>query len=829
MLKRFPSYRQLDSMDCGPACLKIIAKHYGRYIDLQLLRDRCGMTREGVSFNDLSVAAESIGLRSLAVKPTFEELKDRVPLPCIAHWQGKHFVVVYKFTANRVYVSDPATGLVSYSVADFKKNWLPEGKERGVIMTFDPQPGFKEDSMKPKKGNRFGRFYKYLAPYKKSFLQLILIMLLITGAQAAIPFITKSIIDIGVSRQDLNFITLMFLGHLILLLSTLASNGVRNWILLHVSSRLNIQMISDYLIKLMKLPLLYFENRQMGDILQRANDHERIQNFIINSSVTILFSVLTFIVFSVILIIFNIYIFLIFLAGTTLFVIWVLLFQRVRRLLDIKYFELAADNRSQWIETLSTMPDIKLNNYDKKKRWRWEGIQAGLYKVNLKLLQANQSQDLGGQFITSLTTIGLTFYAARGVVMGDMTLGMLISIQYIMGQLNGPLLQIVPFVRAAQFAKISFIRLDEIHHQKDEENEANLSNVLLPKDKSIHLKNVSFKYSPNDAPVLTNINVSIPEGKVTAIVGHSGSGKTTFLKLLMGLYPPSYGDLTVGGTHLGNINFREWRDRIGAVLQEGKIFSDTILNNIVLEDDHIDYDKLDMAVDTANIRKSIEKLPMGFYTKMGELGRGLSQGQKQRILIARALYKNPEYLFFDEATNALDAHNERQIIENLETVFAGKTVVVAAHRLSTIVKADQILVLAGGNLVEMGTHESLLRQKGYYSRLVGHQMAMERHDAAHQAAAQGQQAPMDLSQLPPEARNMINQLQAAGGAPNGNGQPTTYQLEAPKDGQSGGKETPKPLNSQLAKQQQNGQGTPPTEPGKPDAPNNTNNQEGGNQ
>ncbi|SDJ04497.1 ATP-binding cassette, subfamily B [Pedobacter sp. ok626] len=728
MLKTFPVDRQLDKMDCGPACLKTISKFYGKYYSLQYLRDKCGLSREGVSFLDLSYAAEGIGLRSISIKATIQDLYEKVPLPCIIHWANSHFVVVYKATAKRIYVSDPAKGLVSYSYPEFTENWYKQKYDlkKGVLLALEPQADFKliHENEKRNRKKTIGNLVAYFTPYKKNFVNLFVVMFIVTLLQALLPFISKAVIDVGIQRQDVDFINIVLIANIAIILSITLSNAVRDWILVHITSRINIALISDYLMKLMKLPITFFETKLTGDILQRANDHERIRSFIMNNSLNMVFSVLTFVVFGIILWVYNTFIFYTFLVGSTLYVVWVLAFLKLRRKLDWNYFELISKNQSYWVETIEGMQDIKVNNYEKAKRWKWENIQAKLYKVNLRSLTVNNIQNLGAQCIDSIKNLLITFFCAKAVIAGEITFGVMISTQFIIGMLSGPVQQFVSFIVSAQFAHLSFLRLNEIHEQEEEDEHMGNNSLALIQDKSLLLKNVFFQYTRNSPVVINGLHLSIPEGKVTAIVGDSGSGKSTLLKLLLRLYKPTYGEIMIGGMNLNNIGLKQWRDKVGVVMQDGKIFSDTIMNNIVLDDEKIDYERLRDAVETANIATEIEQLPLGYQTMMGERGRGLSGGQKQRVLIARALYKNPDFLFFDEATNSLDTINEQKIISALESVFKDKTVIVVAHRLSTVRKADQIVVMRKGSVVEIGTHDTLMKKGGLYYQLVASQVEL---------------------------------------------------------------------------------------------------------
>jgi len=700
--KSFPMDRQFDMMDCGPACLKIVAKYYGKYYSLPYLRDLCGNTREGVSLAGISHGAESIGLRSLAVRCALQDIVEKVSLPVIIHWANSHFVVLYKVRQERngklkFHIADPAKGLVGYSQTEFEDKWIKRNENRtsGLALLLEPQADFKQRQAgeKAERGRHLENILGYFLPYKKSFLYLGIVMLLLTAMQAVLPFISKAVIDVGIQTQDTDFIHIVLIAHLALIVSITLCSVVRDWILQHMSSRINIALISDYLIKLMKLPVSFFENKMLGDILQRANDHERIRAFVMNNSLNLFFSALTFLIFSTVLLIYNTVIFYVFIAGSTLYILWVTGFLRLRKKLDWDYFELTAKNQSYWVETIGGIQDIKVNNYERAKRWKWEGIQARLFRVNLRMLGINNLQNLGANFIDSVKNLLITFFCAKAVIVGEITFGVMISTQFMIGMLNGPVQQLISFMASFQFAQISFLRLNEIQMLKNEDEDTGNNDLALTEKKDIILKNVSFQYTNTSPIILKNIHLTIPEGKITAIVGDSGSGKSTLLKLLLRLYRPSYGEILVGGMNINNIGLRQWREKCGVVMQDGKMFNDTILNNIVLDDEQPDMERLRKAVCVANIGEEIERLPLGYQTKMGEDGRGLSGGQKQRVLIARALYKNPDILFFDEATNALDTINEKKITAAIDEVFHGKTVIVVAHRLSTIRKAQQIIVM----------------------------------------------------------------------------------------------------------------------------------------
>ncbi|BAR51752.1 ABC transporter, ATP-binding protein [Tannerella forsythia KS16] len=724
LFRRFPVEYQMDSQDCGPASLKIIAKHFGKFYSLQFMRDRCGITKEGVSLLDLSTGAESIGLRTLAIKCTTNDVVNSIPFPAILFWKNSHFVVVYHSDKKHIWVSDPAKGRIKYSHEEFKQGWYQKGEKRGVLLAVEPTAEFKDSKAeREQKKNSFSSILKYFFPYKHNFGLIFIIMLVVTALQGMLPFISKAVIDVGIRTSDVKFIHMVLIGNISILLSVMIFNVLRDWILLHITARVNIALISDYLIKLMKLPVTFFENKLMGDILQRAQDHERIRSFIMNNSLALIFSTFTFVIFSIILLIYNAIIFYIFLAGSILYVCWVLLFLSIRKKLDWEYFELLSRNQSYWVETVSAIQDIKIYNYEKYRRWKWEEIQARLYHVNKRVLAITNAQNLGAQFIESIKNMGIVFFCAMAVIKGDITFGVMISTQFIIGMLNGPLVQFINFVVGAQYAKISFLRINEIRQLEDEEELLSIGNTsILPEKKTIRLENIHFQYTQNSPLVLRNIYLQIPEDKITAIVGGSGSGKSTLLKLLVRLYKPSYGEIKMDTMNVNAINLHQWRNLCGVVMQDGKMFSDTILNNIVLDADRIDYDRLREVCRIAQIEDEINAMPKGFETIVGETGRGLSGGQKQRLLIARALYKNPKFLFLDEATNALDSINERKIVDALNNAFQQRTVVVIAHRLSTIRNADQIVVLDKGFIVEAGNHKTLMEKRGHYFELVSSQM-----------------------------------------------------------------------------------------------------------
>ncbi len=724
----FPFVKQPDAMDCGPACLKMVAAWYKKTFSLESIRKKCFITREGVSFLGLSEAADSLGFKTIGVKIPFDMFTENVPLPCIVHWKQRHFIVVYKIKNNKIWAADPAVGLVKYDKEEFIRNWtstMVDGKPAGLVLIVEPTPSFFEKESEQERSRGFKFLFKYFKLYDKYFYQLILGLLIGSCIQLIIPFLTQSIVDIGLNNNDLGFIYLILFAQLALVIGRMSVEFIRGWLLLHIGTRVNVAIISGFLQKLMQLPLSFFETKLTGDILQRIEDNNRIEEFLTSASLSILFSFFNLIIFGIVLAIFSLKILALFLIGSILYILWVSLFMKPRARLDHQRFKQMSIAGSKLINIVNGIQEIKLTQSETSKRWDWERLQASLFGLKVKGLGIIQYQSAGATFINEVTNLLITVVAATAVLKGAMTLGMMLAVQFIIGQLNVPVNQIISFFRMSQDAKMSLDRLAEVHDMENEEHEPEMKVRKLPDKKDLFVNNVSFQYEgPNSPYALKDVDLFLEENKTTAIVGTSGSGKTTLLKLILGFYQPIAGDILIGDTRLSNLSLKIWREKTGAVMQDGFLFPESIASNIAPGIDEIDEERLIKASEIANIKGFIESLPMGYNTKIGANGHGLSEGQMQRLLIARVVYKNPEILIFDEATNSLDANNEKAIVENLAGFFKGKTVIIVAHRLSTVRNADKIVVMDNGRIVESGTHDSLIENNGAYYNLIKNQLEL---------------------------------------------------------------------------------------------------------
>jgi len=724
----FPFVKQPDAMDCGPACLKMVAGFYKMTFSLETLRKKCYITREGVSFLGLSEAADSLGFRTIGVKITFELLTENVPLPCIVHWRQKHFIVVYKIKNDIIWAADPAIGLIKFTREEFTSNWastIVEGKQAGLVLIIEPTPSLYKNENEKEKRSGFRFLFKYFKLYRKYLYQLVFGLILGSCIQLVIPFLTQSIIDIGLNNNDIGFIYLILFAQLALAFGRMSVEFIRGWLLLHIGSRVNVAVISGFLQKLMSLPVSFFDTKLTGDILQRIEDNNRIEEFLTSASLNILFSFFNLVVFGIVLAVFSFKILALFLTGSVIYIVWVSIFMKSRARLDHLRFKQMSVSGNKLINIVNGMQEIKLTQSELSMRWDWEKLQATLFGLKVKGLSIIQYQSAGATFINEITNILITIVAATAVLKGDMTLGMMLAVQFIIGQLNVPVSQIIGFFRMSQDAKMSLDRLAEVHNLEEEEPDPEVKVRKLPEKKDIYFNGLSFQYEgPRSPYALKDINLFIEENKITAIVGTSGSGKTTLLKMLLGFYHPVAGEILIGDLKLSNLSLKIWREKVGAVMQDGFLFPDTIAANIAPGSEEINEERLIKAVEIANIKTFIESLPMGYNTKIGNSGHGLSEGQKQRLLIARVIYKNPDIIVFDEATNSLDANNEKVIVENLQAFFEGKTVIVVAHRLSTVRGADQIVVLDNGRIIESGNHESLIAKRGAYYNLVKNQLEL---------------------------------------------------------------------------------------------------------
>ena len=727
-----PLCLQKDSMQCGIACLQMVCKYFGREYSMNTLSKLCFATTEGVSMLGINEAANILGLHTTCVRAATSILSE-AHLPCILHWNQNHFVVLYKVkNGKKFYIADPGKGLVTYSLEEFKKHWIStrsNEEDKGIAMFLETTPAFftykmeGEENIKEKRSFRF--LFGYVKKYRKYFGQIILGLIVGSLLQLVLPFLTQSIVDVGIKNQDIGFVWLILLGQLMLTISRTAIDFIRRWLLLHISLRINISLVSDFFIKLLKLPMSFFDTKLMGDLMQRMNDHSRVNNFLTQQTLNITFAMLTFVVFSVVLFFYNKLVFAIFLLGSVLYGGWMTLFLKRRKVLDYELFEQQAINNNKTYEFITSMQEIKLQDCEQRRRWEWEDTQADLFGVQMKSLKLQQTQEAGSIFINEVKNIIITVVAATAVIHGQMTLGMMLAVQYIIGQLNSPVEQLMNFFYSLQDVKISLERINEIHQMDDENGKEGLKTSIENKNEGIDIKNVMFKYDPHALrKTIDDVNIHIPQGKVTAIVGASGSGKTTLIRLILGYYPVLDGKIAIGNTDINTLNKRWWRRQCGVVMQDGVLFSESIARNIAVDDGDIDKERLLKAAEIACIKDYVTALPLKFNTKIGRDGVGLSQGQKQRILIARAVYKNPDYIFLDEATNSLDANNERSIVENLDKFYKGKTVVIVAHRLSTVKNADQIVVIDHGKVVEIGNHESLTAKRGAYYNLVKNQLEL---------------------------------------------------------------------------------------------------------
>lgn len=728
-MKNVPLVIQHDSMQCGIACLAMVCGLYGKRYSLGFLSRYCFATTEGVSLLGISQAAQRLGFETVSGRIITNEFRTET-LPCILHWNQNHFVVLYKLSKDGryFYIADPGKGKIKYSRKDFERHWLSTqtgSESKGIAMFLKPtQDFYNRHDIQTEEQRSFGFLWGYIMEYRKYFFQIFLGLLLGCVLQLLMPFLTQGIVDLGIRHKDLGLIWMILLGELMIVTGRTATDFIRRWLLLHISMRINISLVSDFFIKLLKLPMSFFDTKLMGDLLQRMDDHSRVQSFLTNQVLGIMFSMLSLVVFGFVLFIYNRLIFGVFLLGSISYGFWIVHFLSRRKVLDYELFEQQAINQNKTYQFITSMQEIKLQDCEQRRRWEWEDTQADLFNIQMKALKLQQTQEAGSIFINELKNILITVLAATAVINGQITLGAMLAIQYIVGQLNSPIEQLMGFIYSLQDVKISLERINEIHQSENEENRDNQI-TTFEDSKGIEIKNIDFKYDPHALrKTLEGISFDIPEGKVTAIVGSSGSGKTTLIKLMLGYYKVMAGTVLIAGRNINEYNMKWWRRHCGVVMQDGVIFSESIARNIAVGDDDIDTDRLEQAARIACIHDYVMALPLKYNTRIGPDGVGLSQGQKQRILIARAVYKNPDFIFLDEATNSLDAKNEREIVENLDKFYQGRTVVVVAHRLSTVKNADQIVVIDDGRVVEKGNHNTLIARRGAYYNLVKNQLEL---------------------------------------------------------------------------------------------------------
>ena len=725
-MKKFPLILQRDAIQCGVSCLQMICKYYGQSYSFEELEKICIPTVEGISLLGVKDAAETLGLSTTCCQLSLNALK-KISFPCILHWNQNHFVVMYKYKQGKFYIADPGIGKIEYLEKEFVKYWSFDGQNSnmGTCLLLLPTKSFLKNRKQVKeKNSSLEVVIGYIQQYKK-YLAIIAMGLLVGCIlEIILPFLTQSIVDIGIHRQDINLIFLILLGELMIVVGKTSIDFIRRWLLLHISVRLNLFLVSDFFIKLLRLPMSFFESKLIGDFMQRIGDHNRIQNFLTNQVLSLLFAFVSFLVLGSVLAFYDIKIFVTFTIGSIVYGTWIALFLKERKIIDYKLFGLQAKNQDRTFQFITSIQEIKLQGCECRRRWEWEDNQADLFTVQMRSMKLQQTQEAGSIFINEVKNIIITVLAATAVIHGHMSLGAMLAVQYIIGQLNSPIEQLMSFVNSFQDVKLSLERINEIHKVKEEETNRNQLTEFRDADKSIYINQIDFKYTHSRKKNIEDVTLCIPQGKVTAIVGASGCGKTTLLKLLLGFYPVIKGSISIAGHNLNEYNVKWWRKHCGVVMQDGVIFSESIARNIAVGDGEVDTERLEQAARIANIHDYIMGLPLKYNTQIGRDGVGLSQGQKQRILIARAVYKNPAYIFLDEATNALDAKNEKAIVENLNEFYKGRTVIVVAHRLSTVKNADQIIVLDNGKVVETGNHASLIEKQGVYYNLVKNQLEL---------------------------------------------------------------------------------------------------------
>ena len=730
-MKRLPVVIQHDTTDCGVACIAMVCSWYSINLSLSELKEQCVPTMEGVSLKSIANTLENFGFRAIGGRITTTALIEKVTLPVILHWHQNHFVVLFKITRKKsgvlFHIADPATGPVIYSLEEFEREWISTRtlhEDKGVaLLIYKQENGIVYNHDKSDKQHAthiFSTILPYFREYKWFFFTVIFGYACLSLSQLIVPYLTKTIVDVGIASKDIHFIIIVLVAQLALLLGTTSARWVNNWIILHISTRISLSLVSNFLIKLMKLPIAFFDQTKVGDIIQRIGDHGRIESFITSQSLSLLYHIITFLVFGFAILTYSVNIFIVFLCFSAAYFIWLITFMKKRKELDYKFFRINADNNNTIYRLIHGMQEAKLQNTTQEQRWKWEDIRSNLFEANIAQMKLSQKQQIGGIFITESKNIVITVLTASLVIQNEITLGIMLAIQFIIGQLSVPVSQIANYIYSIQDVKISLERINDIKQKKDENH--NRTQLLYKRENSITIDGLYFRYNGSNSDVLKDINIHIRQGQTVAIVGESGCGKTTLLKLILQYYEPQQGSIAIGGQNLKNVKVQSIWDKCGVVMQDGYIFSDSIAKNIAATSDEIDTARLLNAAKMAMIDSFIQSLPLGYNTIIGDEGRNLSSGQKQRILIARAIYKDADFLFFDEATNSLDATNEKQILENIHEFIRSNTAIIIAHRLSTVQRADKIIVLHNGSIVEEGTHNDLLAMHGHYYQLIKHQL-----------------------------------------------------------------------------------------------------------
>ncbi|MEE1298103.1 MAG: peptidase domain-containing ABC transporter [Muribaculaceae bacterium] len=720
---KIKAFRQLEHSDCGITCIRIIAYFYGVDIPLKFLRSICDISRVGISIRDILSATKKIGFEANAVKVSAEDIL-KMPLPAILYWENKHYIVLYKIKNNKFYIADPGRGKLILDNEEFLNSWL-YGNSMGLAIVLAPKEEFYNIDFGIKDSSESGLFKlakKSISKHLKRFIAVIVLSIVVMLADMITPLIFQSTIDEGIEGKDINLVWVLCLSQFLIFIGYSLSDNVINIILTKTGLKVSIDMMNEYLSKLISFPISFFDRKVNSDFIQKIEDQNRIKNFLIDFPSSAFLTGINIVVFSAMLIYYNYIIFLILLAATFLGFLWTKTFLQKRENIDYSYFYYSSNNRNNIYELINGMQEIKINNAHNIRIAKWKETQLKINELSFKTVLLKMLVNGGNSVLSRIKDIIITGACATLVIKGNMSVGEMMTISYITGRLSSPFSYILNSLNTMQDATMSYERIDEIINKP-------LDNKSKYKEhdniQSIIFSNVSFKYPGSYSPyVLKDINITIPQGKVTAIVGCSGSGKSTLLKLMLGFYIPQKGDIYAGKYNMSDIDTDNWISRCGVVMQNGFIFSGTILENIALSDSKPDINRVKYVTNLACINEFIDTLPMGYHTKIGVTGVELSGGQKQRILIARAVYKNPSFIFLDEATNALDAKNERVIVENLNEFYKGRTVVIVAHRLSTVKNADNIIVLEGGRVAETGNHESLIAQRGAYFNLVRNQLEL---------------------------------------------------------------------------------------------------------